>query len=319
MLPLTYRSGSTQALRLPNPTQTRGYRSGFSPLGGTAFGGVFVVVGTLIMLAGLRIIEPGGRLHVPHWVLIPIGAVFAAGGLFVWSKIWRHCRAGKYRARTLLQHPEEPALADHDWDPSGTRSNLRQPAIRATLLAAFFILFLTPANYLVFKDYQAPWFAKGGVVLFDLITVFLLWDMVVRWGRALKFGQAVLRFASFPCRTDEPVRLTWIASSGCSGAATGSFTLRSVVEWHETTGAGKSRKTRLVHEQQWSGAWVLESPVLITPGMNCELVFNLPPDARGTALHAQRPQFWELEVTLNLPGLDFRDTYLVPIYDRKRD
>ena len=27
--------------------------------------------------------------------------------------------------------------------------------------------------------------------------------------------------------------------------------------------------------------------------------------------------FWELEVMLDLPGLDFNDTYLVPIYGAK--
>jgi hypothetical protein len=317
MLPLIYRPGATQPQRLSNPTQARGYRAGFSPLGGAVFGGIFVAIGIYIVLVGLRIIVPGGRVHVPHWVLIPIGAVFAAGGLFVWGKIWRQRQAENRREQQVLRHPEEPAFADLDWDPSGARSNLKQHGVRATLIVIFFILFLTPFNYLIVKE-NAPWFAKGVIALFDLITVFLIWDMSMRWGRVFKFGHAVLRFAHFPLRTNEPVRLTWIAPSGCAGSATGSFTLRSVVEWHETTGSGKSRNTRLVHEQQWSGAWVLESPVLITPGMDCELVFNLPPGVRSTTLHVERPQFWELEVALSLSGLDFKDTYLVPIYSPRR-
>lgn len=143
MLPLTYRPGSTQAQRLPQPTQARGYRSSFSTLGGTAFGGLFVAVGTLIILVGLRMIEPGGRLNVPHWVLIPIGAVFAAAGLLVCAQTWRHRLVESHRAQRLLRHPEEPAFADHNWDPSGTRSNLQAQAIRATLIVVFFILFLT--------------------------------------------------------------------------------------------------------------------------------------------------------------------------------
>lgn len=319
MLPLTYHPGSAQPRRLPNPTQARGYQSGFSPLGGTVFGGAFVAAGTLMILVGLRIIEAGGRLHVPHWVMIPLGAVFALAGLFVWGQTWRHQLVEHRRERIMRRHPDEPALADHDWDPTGSRSALRSQALRATLIAIFFTLFLTPMNYLVFRDHQAPWFARAGLVFFDFVTVYLIGAMIVSWSRVIKFGQAVLRFANFPLRTNEPVRLTWVAPAGCSGAATGGFTLRSIAEWHETTGAGKSRNRRLVHEQRWSGSWRLESPVMLTPGMTCELECTLPADARGTALHAERPQFWQLDVELQLPGLDFKDTYLVPIYGPRRD
>jgi hypothetical protein len=31
-------------------------------------------------------------------------------------------------------------------------------------------------------------------------------------------------------------------------------------------------------------------------------------------LSAEKPVFWEFEVKLDLPGLDFQETYLVPIY-----
>jgi hypothetical protein len=43
----------------------------------------------------------------------------------------------------------------------------------------------------------------------------------------------------------------------------------------------------------------------------------LPDDARATDLRANRPIFWELEAQLDLPGLDFKETYLVPIYGPK--
>lgn len=317
MLSLTYQPAFDHPRRLPNPTQTRGHRPGLSPLGGFAFGGTFVAAGTLVVLIGLRVIEPGGRVNVPYEVLTAIGALFASAGVFIWIKTWRERQAERRHHAMLLRHPDEPALADHAWDPAGARSHLRQQAVRATVIAVFFILFLTPFNYIVFKK-DPPWLMQGIVGLFDLVTLYLLWDMVVRWGRAFKFGQAVLCFDRFPYRTNEPVKLTWVAPSGCSGAATGRFTLRAIVEWHETTGRGKSRNTRLVHEQQWSGAWVLESPTLITPGMNYELAFTLLPEAQGTALRAERPRFWELEVALSLPGLDFTDTYLVPIYSPHR-
>lgn len=48
-----------------------------------------------------------------------------------------------------------------------------------------------------------------------------------------------------------------------------------------------------------------------------ELAYDLLPGALPTRLRADRPVFWELEVNLDVPGLDFRQSYLVPIYNSK--
>lgn len=45
-----------------------------------------------------------------------------------------------------------------------------------------------------------------------------------------------------------------------------------------------------------------------------ELRCDLPDDALTTQLSADKPVFWELEARLSLPGLDFVETYLVPVY-----
>ena len=37
----------------------------------------------------------------------------------------------------------------------------------------------------------------------------------------------------------------------------------------------------------------------------------------ATRLSADRPVLWELELNLDVPGLDFKQTYLVPIYNSK--
>jgi hypothetical protein len=33
-----------------------------------------------------------------------------------------------------------------------------------------------------------------------------------------------------------------------------------------------------------------------------------------TNLSAERPVFWELQIVLSMPGLDFTERYLVPVY-----
>ena len=67
-----------------------------------------------------------------------------------------------------------------------------------------------------------------------------------------------------------------------------------------------------------SGSWHLDEARTFESGEEIELRFELPADARSTQLNpgnsAERAVFWELEAKLDLPGLDFEETYLVPIY-----
>jgi hypothetical protein len=70
-----------------------------------------------------------------------------------------------------------------------------------------------------------------------------------------------------------------------------------------------------VHEQLWSGTWLLDREHTSQRSDYIELRFEPGADVLPTNLHADRPVFWELEVNLDLPGLDFEETYLVPVYD----
>ena len=82
----------------------------------------------------------------------------------------------------------------------------------------------------------------------------------------------------------------------------------------ERSGSGKNQTVSLIHEEIWSAKWFIEQPRNFPLNEAVELVYEVPADASPTQLSADRPLFWELEVNLNLPGLDFIETYLVPIY-----
>jgi hypothetical protein len=69
-----------------------------------------------------------------------------------------------------------------------------------------------------------------------------------------------------------------------------------------------------VHEQLWGATWFLDREYSFQPHENLELRFEPGADAPPTRLHADRPVFWELEVKLDFPRLDFAETYLVPVY-----
>jgi hypothetical protein len=155
---------------------------------------------------------------------------------------------------------------------------------------------------------------KAAVCLFDFAALAIWWSAARQLGRALKFGHSRVKFASFPCRLQEPVVLRWQPYKGINRVNKGTFTLRCVTEWWERHGSGRNQNATLVHEETWSARWILAQPRNLHPRDDVELRYELPADAQPTNFSAEKPIYWELEVKLDLPGLDFNETYLVPVY-----
>ena len=159
---------------------------------------------------------------------------------------------------------------------------------------------------------------KAIVILFDLIAVAAWVNVVVQVGCAMKFGGSWVEFVQFPYRIAEPIVLRWRAASAIERANRGAFTLHCVEEWSETTGSGRNRTTHLVHEELCSATWHLGQPRTFPLGSDLELRFEPLAGARPTALSADKPVFWEFEVNLDLPGFDFKETYLIPVFGGRK-
>jgi hypothetical protein len=305
---------STDRLRLSGRSERRGSRTGFPTWGAFAFGGIFLLVGGFVILVGSRVIAVNpSSAHAPYWVLTVFSVVFALAGTMVWGMAWRQFVTNRRRKEVLQRVAGEAALVDYLWDPRGFAVNRWRRPAKALGAAAFMTLFLSIFNYWGFWT-RAPWMVKAIVILFDLILLAAWWQATVLLGRAFKFGGSRIEFAEFPYRLAKPIVLHWQPAAGISLARKGTLTLRCVEEWFETHGSGKNRSTRMVHEQSWSGTWFLDREHTFQPYENIELRFEPGADAPPTKLHADRPVFWELEVKLDLPGLDFEERYLVPVY-----
>jgi hypothetical protein len=305
---------STDRRRLSGRTERRGVRTGIPTWGAFAFGSVFVAVGIFVVLVGSRVIPVDPKsVHAPWWILTAVGVVFALAGLAVWGMAAGQQQSERRRRAAARQRPDEPAFADYGWDIRGYTAPRWSRAVRALAVAVAMSLFLSVFNYWAFvKD--GPWMVKGVTTLFDLMLLAVWVGALTMLGRTLKFSGSRIEFARFPYRADEPVLVRWHPATGIVRARRGTFTLRCVEEWFETRGHGKNRSQKLVQEESWSGIWHLDQPKLFARGEIIELRYQLPVQAPSTRLSADRPVFWEFEVKLDLPGLDFEETYLVPIY-----
>jgi hypothetical protein len=307
---------STGAGRLSGNLQRRSNRLGLPTWGGLLFGGVFVAAGTAIVLVGLKIIPVNPRsVHAPFWVLAAAGASFALGGFVVWGMALRQFAANRRRLEAIRRYPNEPALADYLWHPDGFEVSEWPGVIKIFAMAVGLTIFLSMFNWWAF-GIGGPWMVKGIVGLFDFVAVMVWLQAMQQVGRALKFGHSKVQFETFPCFLPDPVAIRWQPFRGVGQVHKGTFTLRCIEEWMEQHGTGKNRTTVLIHNEIWRGVGMFEQPRNFQLRETVDLNFNIPTSARSTDLSADKPVFWELEVKLDLPGLDFAETYLVPIYHR---
>lgn len=301
--------------RLSGQRQRRGHLTGLSTKGAFAFGGLFAVIGFLIVLVGTKIIPVDPKtVHAPSAVLTICGLVFMVPGLVIVGMARRQFLTEQRQRLAKDLGTVEPALTDYPWDTRGYSPPRWKPVVKALGWAAFLTLFFSIFNWMILADKNSGIVAKSVIGLFDLAA---LWLWVVsgwKFLKAVKFGKSRLEFAGFPYRREKPILLRWLAPPGVTQIGKGTFTLRSVVEWFEQQGSGENASSILVHEEQWSGTWFLDHAMRITVGDGVELRCELPHDSKSTELSADMPVFWELEVNLDLPGLDFAETYLVPIY-----
>jgi hypothetical protein len=314
MQPDRYEVSTAGRHRLSGTLQKRGSKLGLPTAGGFLFGSVFVAIGTGISLVGTKVLQVNPRtVHAPYWVLTVAGVSFALGGLMIWGMAWKQFAANRSRLEAARDHPGEPALADYPWHPDGFAVSEWTGAAKAVAMAVGLSVFLSMFNWWAFGA-DGPWMVKGIVGLFDIIAVLVWAQAVQQLVRGVKFGHSRIAFTHFPYRLTAPVVIRWLPARGISRVNKGTFTLRCVEEWTESRGSGRDRSTYVVHEEIWSAKWITEQARNFPLNEEMDLRYELPPDAQPSLLSADKPVYWELEVKLDLPGPDFNETYLVPVY-----
>jgi len=286
-----------------------------STAGGLLFGLPFVSMGAFITLIGLGLIHVDPKtVHAPYWVLTVCGLCFFGAGLAVWSAAIRQFISNRRGAQTTGGGPEAVALADYDWNKRGYQPSRWSKVFKALGPAVALTVFLSIFNWWAFFSKGGPFMVKCIVGLFDLILVAVWGNFFLMLARALRFSDSRLDFARFPYSISQPILIRWPVPSGISKPVKGSFTLRCLEEWWETTTTGKNNSRCLVKEEIWSGNWQLDPADELLPGKTREFSFAPAAEALPTNFHAPKPICWEFEVKLEMSGPDFVETYLVPVY-----
>ena len=306
--PSVYEPTSDAARGTPLPNHVD--RSGSTVHGSASigFGAAFVVVGgTLGVLAALDRLDMAQG--VPRWLGPLFGALFAIAGMSFVVHGVIGVRVERRVRRLRETHVRQPWVWDHPWDERGSRDDSGRRIGRAVWFTGFLALFLVPFNWVGFFSPERPVIFAGVAVLMDCLLVAAAWRAAYLTGQRAKYGPAMLRFRRFPFKPGGEVEVHMARPARLAGIESPVAVLRCVQERYEVRGSGDDRSQAVVAYELWSD----RQPATFKWG---EFVwrFALPEGVPGTALSERPPRYWEMELAVEMPGMDFAGTFLVPVY-----
>jgi hypothetical protein len=307
----------SKRIRLPDRDDRIAKNSGPARMVGFLFGIPFMAAGTAIILIGLKIIpyDPSS-IHAPYWVLTLAGGMFIGAGAILWAIVLKeHIRILKWR-RFAGENPGSKVYADYPWDFRGITKSPWGPALKSFWGTLFLGIFMTPFNWWAWASGAGGLMVMAIVSLFDLFLLFACIELVRRLLVALKYGSSRLAYQRFPYFTGETVQLRWVPPSGLTFATGIEFILRCIEEWTESAESVENQRPRRVHEQIWAATHSAEGQIYCQHNRPITLSFDVPVATPGSRLSEEkmRTTFWELNVCVQAPGVDFSERYLVPIY-----
>ena len=272
------------------------------------FGSVFAIAGIALAVAAMleRLdMAPGA----PWWLGVAGGGLFAMAGMsFVLHGVVG-IQAQRRVRRLRETHVREPWVWDHPWDDQGSRDDSGRRIARAIWSTVIIGLFLVPFNWVGFLSPERPVAFAVMAVLMDILLVACVWRTARLIMQRRKYGPTMLRFRRFPFRPGQEVELHMARPPHLAGIEAPVAVFRCVEERYEMQGSGKNRSKVVVAYELWSDRQRAEF-------RRGEFTwrFSVPEGIPGTALSERPPRYWELDLKIEVPGVDYAGTFLVPVY-----
>lgn len=275
----------------------------------------FLAIGVVVTLlaADVLIHASDAKFNSGRPIVGVFGILFAlAGGSFIVHGIRGLRRRARWQEFSM-RRPDEPWYADYPWNADGEWDDTPQRFRRTVVAGIAWWAVLIPIQSVLLREKLAwPLFAFFG--LFDLIGVFIFVYAGYLLVRRIRYGRTYVRFNRFPFFLGDRVDISFGTEKGIGAFDRMAFTLRCIEERYETRGTGRNRSQQVVSYQVYADELVMDQRG-IDEGGEAPLAFPLPDDGALTTILAERPpQYWELEIHAETPGVDFKGTYLVPVY-----
>lgn len=269
----------------------------------------FFLVGVFVLVLGLTKIAGGDPAE--GWPMTGFALLFLSVASGMLALVIHGYRRSQTRARVATAQAESPWLWREDWAERIVRSNRRASLVGMWLFAIFWNGVSSPLLFVFRREWEQGNKAILVGLLFPLIGIGLLIAairMTLQWRR---FGPSVLHLETLPgclgrhfqARLTIPSVVTTLQE----------IKLRLACIRRTTTGSGKNRRTseKLLWEEK---RVVPHKAITVTDeGLSLPVFFDLPHEQPET-VDGNPAIVWRLEARADLPGVDYDETFEVPVF-----
>jgi hypothetical protein len=327
-----------RAAQLPRPQEDsltlREYasRSDLVPPGGRVW---WTLLAILFCGGGLCMIGLSARE-----VVRCIGAVFFVIGLAQADSAVRAFRAHARGARLRARFGDLPWTRDYPWDTTGHRDGSLAMTMRSAAAGMFF--FIVIVGVPVFVSYHGLWDSRLQAVIFTVVfglmgLLFLYFLTIKKLRHYAEFGSSRLVFDRVPYVLGGVLNAQLIPGRRISYRRL-QFTLRCIQPVLKRTRTSIGPKGQSagrfieVYRQMYADQIEFREPNDWSPGLPAiPISFSLPDRPLPTQLAAPMAEletdaedepvgdgkrYWEIEARATAKGLDYRTSFLVPVYAR---
>lgn len=271
----------------------------------------FLAAGAMVGYAAVRLLrgESVPEAHAPAGVLLGVSILFGGAGTWLAAGGVRELLARVTVRRRRASLPGQAWLVDYAWERDGGRDRAPGELTPAFAMAAAFAIFAGIFGWAGFGGEGGLPFRIAAVLILLGTAAFAANAARLAW-RAVRWGRSRLRFADFPVAPGRTATLILDDIAPAARAVPLRATLRCIQERWETHRTGRNRRD--IQVAQWA-LWEARCEV---PAGARTVEFTLPADAPGTSLATRPARYWELELEAEVPGVDYRGLFLVPVYPR---
>jgi hypothetical protein len=229
-------------------------------------------------------------------------------GLMTYSVLQR--RKQKRAAVLAEEFPEKPWRWRDDWADGRIAANTRAALLIFTAFAALWNLMSWLFTALWLDDREAWPSFSWLFLLFPAIGVAMLAGVVYLWRRVVKYGRSVLHLAETPGVAGG--KLAGVVRIPRRIEPPDGFLVRLKSIRKESDGEGTSERLLWQDEQRIARPLATENPEETA----VPFAFAIPYDAPPTTPPTERgdPVLWRLEVSADVPGVDYKATFEVPVF-----
>ena len=248
--------------------------------------------------------------------LVTLGLMFTLIGFAILAAAILAPRKLKQAQQRQAEHPQEPWLWRDDWAQLRANSQTRSELKRAWIFSILWCLASAPVLFFVTGEKLVQQPASLIALGFPMIgAALLVWAIreTLRW---FEFGKTYFAMSTVPFAVGREMR----------GAIQTRF-LRPPVHGIQlkltcvnctVTGSGNSQTTQ--EKILWRDEKTIDPQELVLgpEGTTIPVNFHVPVDARPTdSTNPRDAILWKLEADADVPGVDYKDLFEVPVFQTK--